>query len=154
MKVPKYLKFSKIEIIFLLVAVMTFIVGTAIAVCASLPGLMPGVGAMIIVLGVCFAFYEIPNIFTIYSERMHRLRRVLAVSSRITAIEEETRSHVSEDERKRITEEEEKRIDDTLADRESKMRKRFHLVELFIVCFGTLVNGFGQIVLEWYLRCA
>lgn len=154
MKSPTYFRFTKIEIAFLLTAFAVLLIGTIIATLLGRPGLMPGVGAIIIVLGVIFAMAELPNLLALNAEKLFNLRKNLAAHSAINEEEENRKTILSDEEKSKITKKEHLRIEKDLPNQAPYIRKRFHIVEVFIVCFGTLVNGFGQIILELYVKCA
>jgi hypothetical protein len=149
MKLPVAFRFTKLEVGFLLAAFVVLAVGTAISIHRCEADWMPGVGALMIVLGVVFALFDLPNLLQLKADQWARVRKEFAVHSRIEEIEEETHTVLSQEERSRIRNEVEKDIDKHLPSHGPTIRKRFHAVEVFIVCLGTLVNGFGQKFLEW-----
>jgi len=151
MKASIALRFTRLEIGFLLAAVLVLTAGSAFSIYRCAADWMPGVGALIIVLGIGFALWELPNLLAMKADRWAKVRKEFAVQSRIDEVEEETHSVLSEDERSRIRVEAERWADKHLPSYGPNIRKRFHFVEVFIVCLGTLVNGFGQKAIEWLL---
>lgn len=151
MKLPVIIQFTKLEIAFLVVAFAVLIGGVVICVQLHDAGWMPGVGAIMIVLGVMFALFDLRDILELKADKWARLRKELTVQSRIDAIEEETHSMPSDAELIKIRREGGKEADKRLPSHGPKIRKRFLFVEAFMVCLGTLVNGFGQNIIVWYL---
>lgn len=148
MKLPTKLRFTTHELCFLFATILVFAVGTLICVTGNRTKWMPGVGAIIIVLGVLFALSDLPAILQLQADKWAKVRKEFAVQNRINEVEEENHKVLTNDERRAIRCEEEAKTDRHLPSSGPIIRKRFRFVEVFIVCFGTVVNGFGQPVLE------
>lgn len=152
MKPPIAFRLSKREVAFLLISFAVLAAGTALSIKQCHAEWMAGVGAIVIVLGIVFAVSDLPNILQLKADQWASVRKEFAVQARIDEIEEETHTLLSEDERRKIRREVESIVDKLLPSAGPAIRRRFRLVEVFIVCTGTLVNGLGQPVLEWLLR--
>ena len=151
MKTPLALRFTKLELGFLLAALLVLGIGTWASIVLRDAGWMPGVGALIIVMGVVFALWDLRNLLALKADQFAQLRKEFVIAQRIYDVEEKEHRMPSTHERKSIRAEVDQVLDQRLPSSAPIIRKRFHAVEVFIVCLGTLVNGFGQKVVEWWL---
>ena len=151
MKLPIATRFTKFEWGFLFTAFAVLAIGTAISIRTRQPDWMPGVGAVVIVLGVVFAVFDLRSLLQLKADRWAKVIKAFNVSWAIRDTEKKARAVLSEEQRAQIRREVERRVEEQLPSQGPTIRKRFHFVEVFIVCLGTLVNGFGQKVVEWLL---
>ena len=145
------LRFTKLELGFLFVALLVLGIGTWVSIVRGDAGLMPGVGALIIVMGVVFALWDLRNLLALKSDQFAQLRKEFVITQKLYDFEEKELRMPSKHERSSIRAEVERDLDRRLPSSAPVIRKRFHAVEIFIVCLGTLVNGFGQKLVECWL---
>ncbi|HZW20626.1 hypothetical protein [Noviherbaspirillum sp.] len=107
------------------------------------------IGSLIIIVGVWFAFSDIPQVLREQAERMSGIRLELEIYSEIDRLEDERHYPLNDEEkaqvRRRVTNEKKKNLQKAAG----ASAERFVLVEVLIVCIGTFVNGFG----EWIVVC-
>lgn len=152
MKVRIAFRFTMLELAFLAVAFSVLAMGTWFSIQKNDGGWMPGVGAAVIVLGVVFALSDLRNLLALKADQFARLRKELAVHSAIDDLEEADHTTLDEEQRQIVRREVQRETDRRLPSAGPTIRKRIHAVEVFIVCLGTLVNGFGQKAVEcWFL---
>ncbi|MCP5005724.1 MAG: hypothetical protein GY941_17580 [Planctomycetes bacterium] len=105
-------------------------------------------GALIIIVGVLFAFSDLPEQFEKSARRLIKLRTEFSIADAIEKLEDDDRSIMLTQEQKDIIRKLTTPSEDEV-DKEAKRRtNRFYFVEVIIICVGTFTNGFGQWILE------
>ena len=102
-------------------------------------------------MGVVFALWDLRNLLALKSDQFAQLRKEFVITQKLYDFEEKELRMPSKHERSSIRAEVERDLDRRLPSSAPVIRKRFHAVEIFIVCLGTLVNGFGQKLVECWL---
>lgn len=112
------------------------------------PAWLSRIGAVVIVVGVIFTVTDLPIALERRARSIAKVANAIVFNSWLNQIEEEQHTTLTQAERDALWKDFEKlRAPDI--DREASIpRKRFLIVEVTIVCVGTLINGFG----EWIMR--
>lgn len=142
------MKISSREIKAIFFSIVLLIAGIAISYWQCDAAWVSRFGALIIIVGVYFAFSDLPERFEKNARAMIKLRTEFTIQDVITQLEDEDRS-------KPLTQEQLNFIrryltpSETLIEKEANKRKnRFYFIEALIICVGTFTNGFGQWILE------
>lgn len=148
MKLP----YTKQEIEYLAIAFAILVLGTAACVVTRNASLMAGVGALIVISGVIFASRDFQSLVISRMRRLAPLRKELEFTSLIDETEEKEKRVLSTQERQLLRTSFEKSWEANHAAAIRTTQERHHFVEAFIVIVGTFVNGFGQSILEPFIK--
>jgi len=148
MKTPTLLRFTTREKAFLASSLVVLVAGIWFCASPERTKWVPGLGAIVIVLGIVFAMSDLSAVLQMQADKWAKVRKEFVVQNRIDELEEEAHEVLSEEERREVRRKLEAHADKQLPSSAPAIRKRFRFVEVFIVCIGTLVNGFGQPLLE------
>lgn len=128
-------------------ALLLLVAGIAVSYWQCEPAWVSRFGALIIIVGVYFAYSDLPAEFERSARAMIKLRTELAITDAITTLEDEDHILLNQEQKDLIR----KHFTPSSAEieRDAKRQKnRFAFVEVVIICVGTFANGLGQWVLE------
>ena len=136
----------------LLIAFAVLFAGTLIAYKTRHPEWMPGIGALVVIVGVVFATRNIEELIASKLARVSDLAIEFSVADRINESEENQHRDLSQTEkdsiRKQVTLAQGRRH----SERIGATKRRLQFVEAHIVVIGTAVNGWGQPIMEQWLK--
>ena len=118
------------------------VVGFALGICVA-PEWASGLGSVVVVIGVIFAATDLPKVLEQRARNMAKVTNALVLQSLINEREEREKRTISADERAALSRHFDKLSADDIELKASQPRKRFLWVEVWIVCVGSLMNGFG-----------
>jgi hypothetical protein len=148
MKLP----YTKQEIKYLAVAIAILVLGTAACVVTKNASLMAGVGALIVISGVVFASKDFQSLVISRMRKLAPLRKEFEFTSLIDETEEREKRVLSTQERQNLRSSFDESWEANHTAAINSTRERHHFVEAFIVIVGTFVNGFGQSILEPFIK--
>jgi len=106
------------------------------------------IGALIIVVGVIFAVTNLPEALERRVRAVQNVTNAIVFNSLITEQEEKEKRSFSKSEQELLRGEFEKITKPEIERKASLPKRRFLAVEATIICLGTMVNGFGEWVIE------
>jgi hypothetical protein len=146
------LRYTPQERNYLLLALAVLVLGTGIASMLKKPELMPGIGALVIIVGVVFATRNLEELIASRIETVSRLATEFSAVDRINEAEERLHRGLTETEKSAIRKEVEAVQSARHSNRMKATRRRLQFVEAHIVIIGTAVNGWGQPFMEPWLK--
>ena len=108
---------------------------------------MAGFGALIVIAGILFAFTDLPELLEKRANALAKLRLELSFNSLVHELEDERHEVLTAEEMTELRRDFDRKTRHLLSPGKA-IKDRIHAVEIFIVCLGTFVNGFGQKILE------
>lgn len=144
-----HFRFTTRELFAIAVAVLLFLLGFWLGLQCD-PAWLSRFGALIVVVGVIFAVTDLPVALERRARAIAKVTNALVFRSWLDQREKDQRKAFTSSERDALWSDFEK-LSAEGVDREASIpRRRFLIVEVTIVCIGTLTNGFG----EWVVRLA
>ncbi|MFP5408535.1 MAG: hypothetical protein ACLGGY_04555 [Gammaproteobacteria bacterium] len=148
MKLP----YTKQEITYLAIAAFILLFGTLVCFIIKNASWMAGVGALVVISGVFFASKDFQELIIARMTRLAPLRREFVFVTYVDEIEESEKRNLTADERNRLREEFAKKWEETHAQAIKATEKRHRFVEAYIIIIGTFVNGFGEAIIEPFIK--
>jgi hypothetical protein len=148
MKLPRALRFSQREWLYIGVAACVLGAGVWLSYATRDAGWLSRFGALAIVIGVLFAFTDLPALLDERAKNLAKLRMELVFQSMLDEKEESTHELYTPEERAKLKRDFEAKSKHIFEREASLPKRRFRAVEVGIICLGTLANGWGQWLLE------
>jgi hypothetical protein len=146
------LRYTPQERNYLLLAFVVLIAGTFIAYKTRHPEWMPGIGALVVIVGVVFATRNIEELLASKLAKVSQLAIEFSVADRINDAEENPHLELSQTEKDKIRQQAALTQGRRHSERMSATKRRLQFVEAHIVVIGTAVNGWGQPFMEQWLK--
>ena len=148
MKIPRAIRFSSREWLYIAVAIAILGGGVLVSYETRDAGWLSRFGAIVIVVGVLFAFSNLPALLDEKAKKLAKLRMELTFQSMLDEKEESMHEVYTAEERTMLKRNFEAKARHIFEHEASLPKRRFRAVEVGIICLGTLANGWGQWILE------
>jgi hypothetical protein len=147
MRLPRFLRFSRREWFAIATTALLLIASIVISFWQCDAAWVSRFGALIIIVGVIFAFSDLPEKFEESARAMVKLRTEFTIMSAIDELEEQDHSILTPEQKEIVRNQLTPTKSETAAE-VKRSKNRFYAVEVWIICIGTFANGCGQWVLE------
>lgn len=148
MKLPRAIRFSLREWLYIAGSVGILGIGIMLSYATHDAGWLSRFGAVVIVLGVLFAFSDLPALLDERAKKLAKLRMELTFQSMLDEKDENDLGFYAFEDQAKLKRAFEAKSKQNFEIEASLPKRRFHAVEMGIICLGTLANGWGQWLLE------
>ena len=148
MRPPITLRFTVREHWAIALAVIFVVSGFSLGIVYH-PNWASGFGAIIVVIGVVFAATDLPKELEQRARNIAKVANALMFQDLINELEQDGKQPLSGEARAALEQRYKRLTAHDIDAQASRPRVRFLIVEVTIICTGTLMNGFGQ----WISEC-